>query len=97
MRHDFKTFKIPFLYYQADNTKMLAGHKRIFGDRPGKGWVFYEYNQVNNWSMIRRWHLGLFTITHAGVGDRYITPPGWYIDFVKFKLSAAFIQPKPRH
>lgn len=70
---------VPGLFYRFDNSKCLAGHVRIFGDRPGKGWAIYLYNeQAPGWAIHRRWNFGLFCIHHLGPG-KATDQEGWHI------------------
>ena len=87
---DFDTFAIPGFYYSADNKRAIAGHKRIFGDRPLKGWCFYLYNeQAPGWAIHRRWNFGLFCIHHVGP-DKATDPEGWNITFAKLKFKKSY-------
>jgi hypothetical protein len=76
----FKITRIPHLFYKSDNQRQVAGHVRLFADRPGRGWCVYHYNQLNpDWSMERRWNFGLFCIHHIQPDKKSTNPAGWHI------------------
>lgn len=83
----FAERRVPGLFYRADNLRCPAGHVRLFGDRPGKGWTVYLYGeQAPGWAMHRRWNFGLFCIHHVGEG-KATDPAGWHVTFagIRFK------------
>ena len=90
MSECFQERRIPHLFYSADNLSCVAGHRRIFGDRPGKGWMVYLYNQTTPaWAMHRRWNFALFCIHHVGPGkspDR----EGWHVTWATLKLKRSY-------
>lgn len=85
MYDNFKRFSIAGLYASSDNLDQIAGHKRLFGDAPFKGWVFYHYNQLApDWALHRVWNFGLVCLHHIGEG-KACDPPGWHLTFAKIK------------
>jgi hypothetical protein len=81
---------IPHLFYRADNTRVPAGHMRLFASRPGHGWCFYTYHRqasCDDWAMHRVWNFALFAIHHIEPGKKATDPAGWHITWSSLKLS----------
>lgn len=80
-----------WFFNRTDNTTCTAGHARVFGTKPPKGWVVFRYNRVApDWALHRVWSFfGLFCVHHVEPGKKYTCEPGWYVTWAKLKLSAA--------
>ena len=78
------TCHIKGLYYSFDNSRCVAGHRRLFG-APGRGWMIYAYHeQAPGWALHRIWNLGLFCIHHIGDGKATDTQ-GWHVTFAGWR------------
>ena len=90
--HDqFNITRIPFLFYHASNARQVAGHIRLFGDRPMKGWTIHTYHQLmDGWALERHWNFGLFCVHHIGEGDSTYDR-GWHITWASLKFQ--FVKP----
>jgi hypothetical protein len=86
--HQFRITRIPYLFYRADNQGEVAGHVRLFADRPGRGWCLYYYNQMNPDSALKRvWNFGLFCIHHVQPDKKATDPAGWHIRWASLKFT----------
>lgn len=96
MIDQFRMVRIPHLFYRADNLTCEAGHIRIFGDGPGKGWAIYRYNRSggDDWALQRVWDFGLFCVHHIEHGKKTTVEPGWYITWATLSIKAAFRPPE---
>lgn len=88
-----RIIRIPRLFYRADNVQEVAGHVRLFGDRPTKGWVVFMYNEQapgGAWALHRRWNFGLFCIHHVEPGKKATDPAGWHITWASLRLAKVY-------
>ncbi|QUT07898.1 hypothetical protein KFK14_11215 [Sphingobium phenoxybenzoativorans] len=90
MGQRFKIRRIPGLYYSADNLECIAGHRRLFGSKPGRGWQFYMYNeQAPGWALHRRWNFGFFCVHHVGPG-KATDDEGWHVTFARLTFPKIY-------
>lgn len=88
---EFAERRIRHLYYRVRNTRCVAGHMRIFGDRPGRGWMIYHYGeQAPGWALQRTWNFGLFAVHHVEKGKKTTIDPGWFMTFASIRFKREY-------
>lgn len=79
--------RAPGLFYKVDNIRTQAGHIRLFASRPGRGFVFHQYNRLmEDWALERSWNFWLFCLYHVSPG-KSTYPPGWHIAWSRIKIK----------
>lgn len=90
---EFVQYRVPRLFYSSRRKDGTGGHMRLFGDKPGKGWVFYSFhNQAGaapGWALHRVWNFCLFVVHHIGPG-KSTEPEGWHITRARLKIAKVY-------
>lgn len=90
MRDQYRERRICGLFYSAANLRCVAGHVRLFGGTPGRGWCVYTYNQMlPHFALHRVWNFGLIAIHHVGAGMS-VDPAGWHLTFAKLAAKRSY-------